>query len=335
MSNQLKWNEYDRLNLAYLPTPLRRLDRLSEEWGIDLWIKRDDLTGLETSGNKIRKLEYTVAQAKKENADVLITCGGIQSNHCRATAAVAASVGLKSHLVLRIDEQPPLEGNYLLDKILDAEITLISRDDYSNRRMEIMEKIRDDYAAKGLRAYIIPEGASDGIGNFGYINAVKEIAEQEKSLDLHFDTLVCAVGSGGTYSGLYLGTKLYQTNQKVLGFNVCDDEEYFLNVCTSIASDTVKRIDADISVSRDDMHIIDGYKGKGYAVSSDDELEFIIDVARKEGVILDPVYTGKALYGFYQELKKGNLKDVQHALFIHTGGIFGLFPKQEQIAQLL
>lgn len=324
----------NKLDLAFLPTPIQHLDRLSAEWGVDLWIKRDDLTGLETSGNKIRKLEYTVAKAIEEDSQVLITCGGIQSNHCRATAAVAAKLGLGSHLVLRIDEEPPVEGNYLLDKILGAQVTLISRTDYSERRTEIMEGIREEYAAQGIKAYVIPEGASDGVGNFGYINAVREIGQQEKELGIHFDTLVCAVGSGGTYSGLYLGTKLYQTDQTVLGFNVCDDEEYFLNVCSHISQDTVKILKSDLEVKRDEMHIIDGYVGLGYAISKEDELRFITEVARKEGVILDPVYTGKALYGFWQELQKGHLPEVQHVLFMHTGGIFGLFPKQEQIAKI-
>ena len=141
----LNLENVNRLSLANLPTPIQRLDRLSEEWGVDLWIKRDDYTGIETSGNKVRKLEYTIAKALEEKAEVVITCGGIQSNHCRSTAAVAARVGIKSHLVLRIDEQPPLEGNYLLDKILGAEITFITRKDYSNRRNEIMKEIADTY----------------------------------------------------------------------------------------------------------------------------------------------------------------------------------------------
>ncbi len=324
-----------KLNLANLPTPVYRLERISEEWGVDLWIKRDDYTGAETSGNKIRKLEYTIAKALSEKAEVVITCGGIQSNHCRATAAVAAKVGIKSHLVLRIDEEPPVEGNYLLDKILGAEITFISRKDYSNRRGEIMAEIAKEYEAKGIKAYVIPEGASDGTGNFGYIEAVQEIVAQEKELGVNFDAIVCAVGSGGTYSGLFLGAKIYAPDKKVYGFNVCDDEEYFLNVCESIASDTVKALGSDIEVKREEMNIIDGYKGLGYAISKDEELLFITELARKEGVILDPVYTGKAFYGLYHELKKGRFSEHKHILFVHTGGLFGVFPKQEQFTKVL
>ena len=333
--SKTKLENVKKLNLANLPTPVYRLERISEEWGVDLWIKRDDYTGAETSGNKIRKLEYTIAKALSEKAEVVITCGGIQSNHCRATAAVAAKVGIKSHLVLRIDEEPPVEENYLLDKILGAEITFISRKDYSNRRGEIMAEIAKEYEAKGIKAYVIPEGASDGTGNFGYIEAVQEIVAQEKELGVNFDAIVCAVGSGGTYSGLFLGAKIYAPDKKVYGFNVCDDEEYFLNVCESIASDTVKALGSDIEVKREEMNIIDGYKGLGYAISKDEELLFITELARKEGVILDPVYTGKAFYGLYHELKKGRFSEHKHILFVHTGGLFGVFPKQEQFTKVL
>lgn len=325
----------DKLDLAFLPTPIQKLNRLSEELGVEIWIKRDDLTGIETSGNKIRKLEFTVKKALEKQAKVLITCGGIQSNHCRSTAAVAAKLGLLSHLVLRIDEEPNVEGNYFLDKVLGAQVTFISRSDYSNRRNEIMKEIQEDYLKKGIEAYVIPEGASDGIGNLGYVEAVKEILNQEKELGITFDSLVCAVGSGGTFAGLFLGTKLYAPDKQVLGFNVCDDAQYFRDVCEQICGDTAKILEADIQIKPQEMQFIDGYKGKGYAISSEEELQFITDLARKEGVILDPVYTGKAMYGFYQEVKKGNLTGVQNVLFIHTGGLYGLFPKQEQLAPLL
>ncbi|MBQ9609123.1 MAG: D-cysteine desulfhydrase family protein [Lachnospiraceae bacterium] len=325
----------NKLSLAILPTPIQKLNKLSEELGVNLWLKRDDLTGIETAGNKIRKLEYTAAKALSEGAKVLITCGGIQSNHCRATAAVAARIGISSHLVLRTDEASPLEGNYLLDKILGAEITFVTRRQYATERNEIMAGIAADYEKQGIKAYVIPEGASDGVGNLGYINAVKEITEQEKQLGINFNAIVSAVGSGGTYSGLYLGRKLYAPDKEVISFNVCDDEAYFLDVCSRISQDTVETLGLPIEVSKDDMCIIDGYKGIAYAVSTDEELAFIAEVARKEGVILDPVYTGKAFYGLYQELKKGNLKEYENILFIHTGGLYGLFPKQEQFAKIL
>ena len=324
-----------RIDLASLPTPVYKLNNLSSELGKEIYVKRDDLTGVETSGNKVRKLEFAVADALKNNADVLITCGGIQSNHCRATAAVAARLGLKSHLLLRIDDTPPVEGNYLLDKILGADITFVSRPDYSNRRTEIMEGIAEGYKEKGLNAYIIPEGASNGIGNFGYINAVKEAVSQEKELHIDFDAYVCAVGSGGTFTGLLLGTKFYAPDKKVIGFTVCDDRSYFADIAIKTGNDTLDLIGhKDIRVKDEDINIIDGYMGIGYAVSTDDELKLIRDAARKDGVILDPVYTGKAFRGLYNEIKKGNIRE-DKILFFHTGGLYGLFPKQDQLAWIV
>lgn len=334
VENNASIQEIERLKLAFLPTPIYKLENLSDELGVNIFVKRDDLTGVEASGNKIRKLEYTAAKAVREGAQVLITCGGIQSNHCRATAAVAAKLGLTSHLVLRIDEEPPVEGNYLLDKIFGAEITLISRPDYSNRRAEIMEQIRNDYEIKGIKAYVIPEGASEGIGNFGYINAVKEVLEQENQLGIEFDAYVCAVGSGGTYSGLLLGSKFYAPDKHVIGFNVCDDLSYFQEVCTRISNETLSILNRPQDITNEDIKIIDGYKGAGYAISTDEELEFIIRLARLDGVIFDPVYTGKAIKGLYSEIKKGNFSELKNILFFHTGGLYGLFPKQEQIAKI-
>ena len=164
---------------------------------------------------------------------------------------------------------------------------------------------------------------------------MKEIKKQEEELGISFQTIVCAVGSGSTYGGLFLGTKLYDPEKTVLGFNVCDDEQYFLDVCTRICRETVELLGKNIEIKPEDMHIVDGHKGIGYAISTDEELAFLIKLAREEGLILDPVYTGKAFYGLYQEIKEGKLKDLGNVLFIHTGGVFGLFPKQEQLAKVL
>jgi len=333
MSIQDRINEIDRLKLAYLPTPVYKLENISKEVGKNIWIKRDDLSGVETSGNKIRKLEYSVAQALKEKASVLITAGGIQSNHARATAAVAARLGLKSHLVLSISDEPDLEGNYLLDKMFGAEITFLDEKKTQTSLSRKMQEIYDEYESRGIKAYIIPVGASNGIGNFGYINAIKEIKSQEKDLGTAFDAIVCATGSGGTYSGLVIGNKIYGLNAEIIGITVCDNKDYFIEKSREIINETYRILDEDAEDIA--LHFIDGYKGLGYAVSKEDELKFISDVASKEGVLLDPVYTGKAFYGLCREIQKGNFKDNQNILFIHTGGLFGLFPKQKQIAECL
>lgn len=320
-----------KLKLGNFPTKIERLEKLSTMLKENIYIKRDDQTGSEVSGNKIRKLEFSINEAINNDCDTLITCGGIQSNHARATAAAGIKLGLKSVLVLRSDETPEMEGNYLIDKIMGADIRIISSEDYRERRQEIMENILKELEEKGRKGYIIPEGASNGIGTFGYINCFKEILDQEKELGITFDTIVTAVGSGGTFAGLYLGNKLTESNKKIVGINVCDSAEYFKDKVRSILEEVKTYIpDRKFEITKDDMHIIDGYVGDGYALSRPEELEFICDFAEAEGIILDPVYTGKTMRGLYTELKKGTFKDSKNILFIHTGGIFGLFSKRNQ-----
>ena len=320
-----------KLKLGNFPTKIERLEKLSTMLKENIYIKRDDQTGSEVSGNKIRKLEFSINEAINNDCDTLITCGGIQSNHARATAAAGIKLGLKSVLVLRSDETPEMEGNYLIDKIMGADIRIISSEDYRERRQEIMENILKELEEKGRKGYIIPEGASNGIGTFGYINCFKEILDQEKELGITFDTIVTAVGSGGTFAGLYLGNKLTESNKKIVGINVCDSAEYFKDKVCSILEEVKTYIpDRKFEITKDDMHIINGYVGDGYALSRPEELEFICDFAEAEGIILDPVYTGKTMRGLYTELKKGTFKDSKNILFIHTGGIFGLFSKRNQ-----
>lgn len=320
-----------KLRLGNFPTRIERLEKFSTIVKEHVYIKRDDQTGTEFSGNKIRKLEYSINEAINNDCDTLITCGGIQSNHARATAAAGIKLGLKSVLVLRSDEKPELEGNYLIDKIMGADIRIISSEDYRERRQEIMENILKELEAKGRKGYIIPEGASNGIGTFGYLACFNEILEQEKEHGIVFDTIVTAIGSGGTFAGLYLGNKLTNSGKKIVGINVCDTAEYFKERVSEILKEVKTYIpDTEFEISKDDMCIIDGYVGDGYAVSRTEELDFICDFAEAEGIVLDPVYTGKAMRGLYTEIKKGTFKESKNILFIHTGGLFGLFSKRDQ-----
>lgn len=320
----------EKIGLANLPTKIEKLERLTEYLGgPNIYIKRDDQTGSELSGNKVRKLEFAVKEAQMLGCNLLITCGGIQSNHARATAAVAAKLGMKSCLVLRGDKNTPPEGNHFLDILFGADIRFISSEDYSNKRMEIMENIKEEYEINGLKPYIIPEGASNGIGTFGYYGAMEEIMEQQKQMGIEFDGIVLAVGSGGTYAGLYLANKAFNNKGKIHGINVCDDEEYFVNKIYDILLESKKYYGEDICIIKDNISIIDGYVGAGYAKSRSEELEFIQFIAKLEGLILDPVYTGKAMYGLVQEIKKGRFNEYKNILFIHTGGIFGIFPQKE------
>lgn len=318
----------EKINMANLPTKIEKMEKLSKKLGgPDIYIKRDDQTGTEISGNKIRKLEFSAAEALNKGCDTLITCGGIQSNHCRATAAVAVKLGFKCCLLLNGSNDAEVDGNLLLDKLLGAEIYFVSQKEYENRRMEVMKEIKTNMENKGLKPYIIPEGASNGIGGFGYYKAIEEIMLQEREMEVHFDGIVIAAGSGGTYSGLLLGSRILNYDAKIYGVNVCQNEKYFKDRIYEILHDSMKYIDVNLNFSKDEINIIDGYVGRGYALSREEELEFIKELAKLEGIILDPVYTGKAMYGLVQEIKKRKFSEYKNLLFIHTGGIFGIFPQ--------
>ncbi len=322
-----------RLSLAQTPTPLQKLQRLSEVLGgPEIWIKRDDLTGCVVSGNKVRKLEFVLADALRQGADVVITCGGIQSNHARATAVLARRIGLFPHLVLR--GEPPEgapDGNLFLDKLFGAAITYVTPEQYRNEIDDIFAEIRRTYEKRGQRAYVIPEGASNELGAFGYLRATREIVEQLRLEGLSVNYVVTAVGSGGTLAGLLLGKRLYALEADVVGFNVCDTAEYFRERIMGILRATAERYHLGLGVSPEDIQIIDGYVGLGYAESRPEELALIRDVARLEGIALDPVYTGKAMFGLIDQIRKGRFSKEDRILFLHTGGVFGLFAKRDQM----
>lgn len=324
------FNIPEKLNIANLPTKIQKLERLTKELqGPNIFIKRDDETGSEVSGNKIRKLEFSVKEALNQGCNLLITCGGIQSNHCRATAAIAAKLGLKSSLVLRGSEVTDIDGNLFLNKLLGADIKFITAEDYKHNRMLIMENLKTEYEKQGFKPYIIPEGASNGIGTFGYFNAMEEILNQEKDMNIHFDKIIVAVGSGGTHAGLLLSKKILGFHGEIYGINVCDDADYFKNRIHNILDESINYLSIDLNFNLDEIHIIDGYVGRGYALSTPETLEFILHIAQLEGLILDPVYTGKAMYGLAEEIKKGTFKKDENILFIHTGGLFGLYPQRD------
>lgn len=322
----------EKFNIANLPTRIQKLERFSKELGANIYIKRDDHTGSEISGNKVRKLEYLVQDAVSKGCNLLITCGGIQSNHCRATVVTATLYGMKSAVLLRISDTPPVTGNYFIDKLLGADVKFCTREEYSKQRGEIMEAMAEEYRKQGYNPYIIPEGASNAIGTLGYYNCMNEILEQEKEMGIKFNTIVVATGSGGTYAGLYLANEVKKLGRRVIGMAVCDDTEYFTNIAQNIATEALEYLPEykNETLNRNNIEINDKYVGIGYALSRPEELEFIKKFARQEAIILDPVYTGKAMYGVYNELQEGgNLSKDDNILFIHTGGLFGLFPISE------
>ena len=334
----VKLNYPAHLEIARKGTPLQKMERLSEELGVEIFFKRDDLTGCELSGNKIRKLEFLLADAKARGADTVITCGGAQSNHCRATALAAVRVGFSSTLLLRTEDPtnpPPSHGNILLNRMAGAELVWITPAEYKERHIRFaMEQER--LRGQGKVAYIIPEGGSNPLGAWGYVKGMEEIANDLSavgSVDFNQTTVLSATGSGGTTAGLLLGTRLLDLELRVTGINVCDDKNYFVTEIGCICRDFIKDYSANIAIHSNDIDIVDGYVGRGYALSRPEELKAMYDLARLEGVVLDPVYTGKAFYGMISEIRKKRSVFGRRIVFVHTGGIFGLFPVADKFAE--
>lgn len=319
-----------RVDLANTPTPLMHLARTSKELGVEFLIKRDDMTGAELSGNKIRKLEFLIADAMEQGCDTVITGGGKQSNHCRATALAATRMGLASVVCLRVDDTskpPSTQGNILLDRLAGAEIVWIDHNDWAQQD-EVYEAQATRLRAQGRKPYIIPEGGSNEIGTWGYIRCAEELAAQLGALPPAKTTIVYACGSGGTGAGLVLGSKLFDFDKiqtSVAGINVCDDAEYFRQRIAGICEKFSERYPNVATASADDITMVDGYVGAGYAKSQPEELACLRAMASREAIILDPVYTGKAFYGLTQELAKDAACLGERVVFVHTGGIFGLF----------
>ena len=317
-----------RISLARLPTPLVKLERLSKAInGPEIWLKRDDLTDTTASGNKLRKLEFSVAQAIKEGATRLITAGGIQSNHCRATAVVARQLGLECHLLLRGREPDEADGNLFIDRVLGTKISYLDQADFDSLESYV-ESLIQEYAKSGEKAFFIPIGASDEIGLWGYIEAAKELNADFKENNISPDYIVSAAGSGGTLGGLIIGRELYQLNAKAIAFNVSNDAEHFQQKITQDCAKWKQRYNQTLEVTPSMIDIIDGYVGPGYARADPFIFDTIKWLAQLEGVILDPVYTGKAFHGMVQEIKAGRFRDSKCLVFLHTGGIYGLFPQK-------
>lgn len=304
-------------SLTNQPTPIIKLDRMSAlHTPYEVYLKRDDLTGTELTGNKVRKLDFLMAEARLQGAERVITCGGIQSNHCRTTAFYAQKIGLKTTLVLKGGKPRQPTGNYLLNQLLGVDIKIITQEEY--RQVDvIMADLAESYSES---CYIIPEGGSNYVGAWGYAKAFDEIVQQMPDVE----TIVVATGSGGTHAGLLLGKLLFNRDVNIISVNVCDDAAFFKNKIVRILNEVREHYALDFSVSEDDVQIIDGYVGEGYAKIGQKEIEAIKRVARIEGFVLDPVYGVKAWLGFEDALQNHALPG-ERVLFIHTGGIFGLF----------
>ncbi len=309
-----------------IKTPIQLLEGLTIKTRI--YIKRDDLNGLLISGNKARKMEYLIADARKKRRDTIITCGPVQSNHCRTAVVFARHFGFHCHLFLRGEPGKSYQGNLLIDKLLDAKINYITPSQYRYR-----DEIMAEYAMKikklDFKSYVIPEGGSNEIGALGYLDCMKEMAGFIKKNRI--DAIYCAVGSGGTYAGLLLGKKLLKINAALKGVIVADTVEYFKDKILSICERAIDTFNMRIKVSRHDVDLIDGFVGKGYGIPYKEELKTIKDIA-KLGIILEPVYTGKTFYGMLKNLRNKRYKKV---IFIHTGGIFSIFAFNKDLTKVI
>ncbi|MBR1606501.1 MAG: D-cysteine desulfhydrase family protein [Clostridia bacterium] len=307
-------NGIEKLSLGIFPTPVHRLDRLSERLGIDLWIKRDDLSGLGLGGNKVRKLEYLLADAKKQGAQLVFTTGGAQSNHAMLTAACAGRLGMKAILILKKRSVTACRGNQLLERLMGTEVLFLDTDDYADIYAE-MDRVGQ---AMGLPYYKIPCGGSNALGTLGYVDCAREISGQ----GVHFDHIICAEGSGGTMAGLALGAKLFLPGTRVHGMMV--DTDPFDVITPRLMKEAAALLGQDAEITAEDYHLRD-VCGPGYAIASREGNAAVRLMAENEGVFLDPVYTGKAFGGLIALAKEGAFQPGERVLFLHSGGAGGLF----------
>lgn len=330
------------------PTPLHRLNRLSEELGCNIFLKRDDLTGLGFSGNKIRKLQYLVQEAIDQGCTTLMTFGGVQSNHARQTAAVAARYGLKSVLIANLKEEHPpeqLSGNLLLDAILDCDVVFMDvthiqknaagktsdevEEETARLRRQVADKVIAEYEARGEKVYEIPAGGSTPLGCMGYFYAVPEIMSQLNAMGEKIDYVVCPSGSKGTFAGLWTGTKYFGAPFTVIGSCVSAHSEGYRRKVSGLINEISNTYGLDIRAEPEELRICcSEYAGVGYDVPDPVTFETIHRLAMTEGLFVDPCYSGKGFTALIKLIENGSIPAGSNVLFIHTGGLPALYSAQ-------
>ena len=314
--------EISRLHFAHLPTPIEELPRLTEHLnGPKILVKRDDQTGLAFGGNKTRKLEFLVAEALEQGARMLISGGALQSNHCRQTAAAAARFGLDCKLVLSGEMPDEPSANLLLDQMFGAQIVTVADRAY---RDQTLQETFDKAVAAGKKPYLVPYGGSSPTGALGYAFAVKEFMEQ----NIHADWFVFGTSSGGTHAGLVLGQRVFGYKGKVLGISIDESEEWLKTHVSALASSASERLGERIEFTPAEVLANADYCRAGYGVLTDAEREAVKLFAKYEGLLLDPVYTGRAAAGMIDLIRKGFFKKDETVLFWHTGGQPALFAEK-------
>ena len=321
-----------RVELAQAPTPLLKLERLSAEVGVELWVKRDDLTGLLETGNKIRKLEFLVGEALAQNADTLVTCGTLQSNCCRCVAAVAARLGLRAVLALKGAPPAEYDGNLLLDRLLGADVTYCSDAEWA-RIDEVLQDLAARERAAGRAPYVIPESGATVVGALGYLVCGQELAEQVRHGAPAFDSVVITAFSGGSQAGLLMATQLAGLRADVVGVPIAWPGAAVREYVVDVIDRARRRYGLPVDRPRD-VRLLDGYQGAGRAEIGRAELETVLKLARLEGLVLDPVYTAKAFGALLDTLRRDPTALGRRVCFVHTGGVFSVFPHRSALGRL-
>lgn len=331
----LDLSSFARYDLCHQPTPIEPMVRMSEVLGgPQLYIKRDDCTGLATGGNKTRKLEFLVGEALAQNADILVTQGAVQSNHVRQTAAAACKVGMDCHALLErrvSDASSSYEatGNVFLDKLLGTSLEFRPPGlDMNQEAMAVVEQLR----AKGRRPYFIPGGGSNPVGAMGYANCASEIASQEAEQGVKFDWLVMGTGSTGTQAGLVAGFHMTGRELPVMGVSVRQPYNKQRAAVHKLTNATIEALGGN-AIGINKIYIDDGYVGEGYGIPAASTLDAITMTARHEGILLDPVYSAKGMAGLIGLIKQGFFKPTDNVLFLHTGGASALFAYEDRLLE--
>lgn len=326
-----------KVQLGTIPTQIQSLDSLKKTLkGPNIYIKRDDEIGMALGGNKVRKLEFIIYDALEKKSDIIITSGGIQTNHGRLTVAAANKFGFKPVLVITGEEPERYEGNLLLNDLLGAEIHFAYDNDFDPAVMNQNEanriagenKIKElvkDFESKGNIVYVVPRGGRSIHGTLGYTSAVKEIIDQEKELGITFDYVVTSVGSSSTIGGLISGKKMYGLDANIIGVSVSRKESELQELIIEQVEKFASYFDEQISIGKDDIKIYDDYVGEGYAIPTELGEKAIRLLAKEESVFIDPIYTGKGMSGLLDLIKRDVFKSTDNILFIHTGGAPALF----------
>ncbi|MBQ2985087.1 MAG: D-cysteine desulfhydrase family protein [Clostridia bacterium] len=315
------FSRFPRVSLGILPTPMYRLPNISRLLGKNIYIKRDDMTGVALGGNKVRKLEFLIADAMEQGCDYMLTTGGAQSNHAMLTASCCSRLGLGCILVLQKRGVWQKLGNQIINGLLGVEVRFVDSDNFADVYPE-MDRICEELRQKGHKPCCVPLGGSVPLGSVGYVNAAREAIEQAKEAGVVFDDIICCAGSGGTHAGMDLGARLYSPSTRVTGIAVSPDD--FKPIVAGLVNGAAELLEAEVSVTAQDINIYQCY-GAGYAIPSAAGVAAVELMARQEGIILDPVYTGKTFAGLLQLAEQGYFEGRENILFLHSGGAGGLF----------